>query len=257
MQTAIVSTTPADITVLTTVSPTDCNDSTGTATATAFGGTPGYTFSWSPGGSTNQTVTGLAANTYTVTVTDSNTCIRSQTAAVSTVAGPTVIVTASDNNILTGNSTLLNTTGNGSYHWSPGTTLDCDTCQSPIANPVETTSYCVVVTDTNRCADSACITILVEFPCELGVPNAFSPNNDGKNDALVLHGWDKCVSEFSLIIFNRWGEKVFESDSPSISWSGTSENEKILNSAVFVYFIKATLNSGEKITRQGNISVIR
>lgn len=253
----VVITSPAAITLSIVTSPSDCNDSTGAATVSATGGTPGYTYSWSAGGQTGQTANQLAANSYTVTATDTNGCTQSQTTIVNTVAGPIVIATASGNNIIAGNTTLLNTTGNGSFFWSPNTTLNCDTCQSPTANPLETTSYCVVVTDTNNCIDSACITILVEYPCDLTVPNAFSPNNDGHNDLLVLHGWDKCVSDFSLRIFNRWGEKVFESNTPLKTWDGNSKNEKTINSAVFVYYIRATLNSGEIITRQGNISLIK
>ena len=253
----IVITAPTAISLLVSTTATDCNDSTGTATVSVFGGTAGYSYSWSPGGDTIQSVASLAAGTYTVTVTDTNGCSQSQTAIVNTVSGPSIIVTASDNNILSGTTTMLNTTGNGSYHWSPNTTLDCDTCQITVASPLETTTYCVVVTDTNKCADSSCITIVVEYPCDLAVPNAFSPNNDGSNDLLTLHGWDKCVSEFSIIIFNRWGEKVFESSNPSASWDGNSKNEKTINSAVFVYYISATLNSGESITRQGNISLIK
>lgn len=248
---------PTSMTLSTSTTPTDCNDSTGTATVTTSGGTPGYTFSWSTGSDTGQTAIGLAEGTYTVTVTDNNGCTQSQTAVVSTVAGPSVMATASDITIMAGNSTSLFISLNGSYLWSPDNgTLNCDTCQSPVASPLETTSYCVVVTDTNNCVDSGCVTIEVQFPCDLKVPNAFSPNNDGKNDVLMLHGWDKCVSDFSISIFNRWGEKVFESSNPSASWNGNSASNKQLNSSVFVYYISATLISGEKISRQGNITLL-
>lgn len=97
------------------------------------------------------------------------------------------------------------------------------------------------------------------MPVECGgyiVPNAFSPNNDGHNDLLVLNGWDKCVSDFSLVIFDRWGEKVYETTNPANSWDGKYKG-KILDPAVFVYYIDAKSNSGEKVTKKGNISLIR
>ncbi len=97
------------------------------------------------------------------------------------------------------------------------------------------------------------------LPVECGdykVPNAFSPNNDGHNDLFVLHGWDKCVSNFSLVIFDRWGEKVYETSNPANSWDGKYKG-KTLDPAVFVYYIDAKSNSGEKVNKKGNISLIR
>lgn len=89
------------------------------------------------------------------------------------------------------------------------------------------------------------------------VPNAFSPNNDGHNDLFVLRGWlNNCVSDFSLNVFDRWGEKVFESNDPSKSWDGTFRG-KTLDPNVFVYFINANVNGGDKIHKKGNISLIR
>lgn len=91
---------------------------------------------------------------------------------------------------------------------------------------------------------------------KLAVPNAFSPNNDGHSDLFVLHGWENCVSTFSFLIFDRWGAKVFESENPALGWDGTF-NGKALDPAVFVYYINAETLSGEKISKKGNISLIR
>jgi gliding motility-associated-like protein len=89
------------------------------------------------------------------------------------------------------------------------------------------------------------------------VPNAFSPNNDGHNDSFILHGWaNNCVSDFTIVIYDRWGEKVFESEDPTYSWDGSFKG-KTLDAAVFVYYIKAKTSSGTKINKKGNISLIR
>ena len=90
----------------------------------------------------------------------------------------------------------------------------------------------------------------------LTVPNAFSPNNDGHNDLFKLQGWKNSVTEFTIIIYDRWGEKVFESNDPEKTWDGTYKG-KSMDAGVFVYFINATAISGEKIIRKGNISLIR
>lgn len=91
---------------------------------------------------------------------------------------------------------------------------------------------------------------------ELTVPNAFSPNSDGHNDLFVLHGWPNCVSDFTLVIYDRWGEKVFESKDPTISWDGAYKGQ-ILNSGVFVYYIKGKSSTGDKVNKKGNITLIR
>jgi len=90
----------------------------------------------------------------------------------------------------------------------------------------------------------------------LTIPNAFSPNNDGHNDLFTLHGWKNSVAAFTIIIYDRWGEKVFESNDPEIAWDGTYKGA-LMGAAVFAYYINATVISGEKIIRKGNISLIR
>jgi gliding motility-associated-like protein len=102
-----------------------------------------------------------------------------------------------------------------------------------------------------KCADTTSDTINT-----ITLPNAFSPNNDGHNDLFILQGWKNRVTEFSIMIYNRWGEKVFESNDPERAWDGTY-NGKLMDVGVFAYYINATLNNGEKIIKKGNISLIR
>ena len=91
---------------------------------------------------------------------------------------------------------------------------------------------------------------------DFSVPNAFSPNNDGLSDLFILQGWDKCITEFSFVIFDRWGEKVFETEDPAKGWDGIFKG-KTMDPAVFAYYINASLTSGEKVKRKGNISLVR
>lgn len=95
-------------------------------------------------------------------------------------------------------------------------------------------------------------------PCgDYSLPNAFSPNGDGRNDFFTLHGWSShCVSEFSIIIFNRWGEKVFETDNPAKAWDGTHKGQA-LDSGVYVYYLNAKTSAGDKKNIKGNISLIK
>ena len=59
-----------------------------------------------------------------------------------------------------------------------------------------------------------------------------------------------------LIIYDRWGEKVFEADNISVLWDGTY-NGNLMNTAVFVYYMKVTFVTGNNTVRKGNVSLIR
>ena len=139
--------------------------------------------------------------------------------------------------------------------WNTGSTTN-----TIIVSPTATTDYCVTVTDTNGCADTACVRISVENPCpgtnDLQVPNAYSPNADGHNDKICLQGWSDCVSDFKIVIYDRWGEKIFEAEDPAFCWDGIFKG-KMLDPGVYVYYITANLPNAEKVAKKGNISLIR
>lgn len=247
------------VTLTATATPTACSSNTGTATANPANGTTPYTYSWS-NGQTTQTAIALGAGTYTVTVTDANGCSQTQTVNVVPSSGPAAAAAASFTTITLGGSSQLTAAGGGTYSWYPSTGLSCVTCTNPVATPNQTTTYCVIVTDANGCTDSACVTITVDIPCgtvELTklIPNAFSPNSDGQNEKLCVPN-NLCIKSFIIRIYDRWGEKVFESDNISACWDGTV-NGKPVNSAVFVYYFDAELTNGEKFSQKGNISLVK
>ena len=231
-----------------------CGINNGSASAIGSMGTGPYTYSWSPMGGSNSTATGLSSGTYTCTVTDALGCILS--ASVNAIAYPDPVAGAGANvTILAGDSIVLNATGGGAYVWSPSQDLSCTTCSNPTASPQITTTYCVLVTDSNGCYDNACVTITVDMECGTAyVPTAFSPNGDGKNDLECIYG--NCIESLLFIIYDRWGEKVFETSEPNECWDGIYKN-KLMNTSVFVYRFDAILINGEKRIQQGNISLIR
>ena len=165
----------------------------------------------------------------------------------------------SDLTIISGSSTLLVASGELSYEWSPSIGLSCTLCASPTASPEETTKYCVTGSN-GICTDSACVTVTVEAPCpelnDVQVPDAFSPNNDGNNDLFLLQGWNNCLTEFTISIYDRWGEKVYESADVNFSWDGMYKG-KILDPAVFVYYMHAKLANGRSMAKKGNITLIK
>jgi gliding motility-associated-like protein len=89
----------------------------------------------------------------------------------------------------------------------------------------------------------------------LDVPSAFSPNGDGNNDILFAVGVN--VDQVRFIIFNRWGQKVFESNSLEDGWDGRLHG-KSLEPGVFVYSVTARSTiDGHGLQKQGNISLIK
>jgi gliding motility-associated-like protein len=192
---------------------------------------------------------------YTVTGYQNN-CYNSQQFTITVVPSPVINIT-SDLIIYEGNSVTLSASGGGAYVWSPNENISCTNCDSIIVSPTKSTTYCVEVTGANSCSNSKCVNVTVDINCgELFVPNAFSPNEDGINDVLHVKINPKCVSGFTILIFDRWGEKIFESDDLNFSWDGTFRG-KALNTSVFVYHIKLKLHNKELLTKKGNITLIK
>jgi hypothetical protein len=133
--------------------------SNGTATVSATGGTPGYTYSWAPSGGTNATATGLAVGTYTVTVTDANGCQGTNSFIINEPTPLTISIGSSSdvscNGGTDGTATVTSTGGTPgyTYSWSPigGTAA---TATGLIAG-----TYTVTVTDANGCQETNSIVI--------------------------------------------------------------------------------------------------
>ncbi len=232
-----------------------CGAANGSSVATVTGGTGPYTYSWSPSGGNNAMASGLSSGTYTCFVTDSKGCIKINSVGIVSHPAPVAGVSP-DITIQWGSTTLLSASGGNAYSWSPAVNLSCTSCQSPAANPATTTTYFVTVKDTTTgCTSIDSVTVTVDIICgEVFVPNGFSPNGDGVNDVECVYG--KCIETMHFSIYDRWGEKVFETENTGQCWDGTYKGQ-LMNSAVFVYYLQATMLSGESISKKGNISLIR
>jgi len=91
---------------------------------------------------------------------------------------------------------------------------------------------------------------LAALSTELFVPNVFSPNEDGQNEVFRARGTD--LYEFEMRIYDRWGNKVFESHDIEKGWDGTYRGQ-LMNSGVFVYYIL----SGGELVAKGNVTLLR
>ena len=227
-------------------------------TSTTLTATGATTYSWNTGATTSTlNVSPTTTTVYTVTGT-TNGCTSNQTAIVTVIATPTLII-SSDVVITKGTSTTLTISGGTNYNWSPNLDLSCTSCPNPIASPSLTTQYCVTSSN-GACTTTACVIVTVENDCKSNAdyttPNAFTPNGDGSNDEFCLKGWSECTTSFHIAIFDRWGEKVYDSEDPSFCWDGKYLGVE-LNPAVFVFYIKAEIMNMGTITKKGNITLIK
>jgi gliding motility-associated-like protein len=144
------------------------------------------------------------------------------------------------------------------YRWIPASAVN----NANIANPtsIDRLDSVFIVEATNIDGCVAYDTVKVKRkPLKCGqtalfIPNAFSPNGDGNNDVFYVRG--KNLTSFRLAIFDRWGEKMFETTSLDIGWDGTYKGKKI-DPAVFGYVFEGVCATGEKLLDKGNITLIR
>ena len=268
------------IVVITTVDSVRCwGDSDGIINIIASGGN-GNDFEYSiDGGLTYQTgsvFTGLTAGSYTNIVVKqdgSGDCLSTSVNAVVFEPQPMfVFINPADTTIqiqetvsmqinvdpatgyYSGSSYSLTDITNIS--WSPITGLNCTDCVDPTALVYDSeTEYTATVTySPYGCTTEASATINVENNLKYFIPNGFSPQGDGVNDEFMVFG--EALKDYYLIIYNRWGEKVFESNVQSLGWDGTFKGEP-LNPGVFSYFFEGVYLDGKKITKKGSLTLLR
>jgi gliding motility-associated-like protein len=220
----------------------------------AFGGD---SYLWSTGDTTSFiNVSPGESNDYTVIVSFG---VCSDTASFHLEVYDLPNISVSNDTIINlGGTALLWADGADDYTWSPMDYLECGYCQFTDARPAETTVYCVTGVNEFGCRDTAYLKVEVEQFCNtFFIPNAFAPEQGGDehNDVFKMYGED-CFDKVKLMLFDRWGEVVFETTNFVDSWDGTFKG-KPLNTGVYVYYVEGTLLNGQSFTRKGNVTLIR
>jgi gliding motility-associated-like protein len=224
---------------------------TNQATTISFNGTPtpNATYAWAIEDNTPQTgntatatwaTTGQKDVTLTVTTDAGCTTQTTQSIGVSDVTASTI----ADQSIILGSSIALPVTAQSglqgalSYTWTPTDgSLSCNDCINPQASPTQTTTYTILVADEFGCQTTDNVTVAVMQENTLIIPNAFSPNNDGTNDVFHINGAN--IAEFTMAIFDRWGQKVYETKATNLNegWNGLYPDGKTAELGVYVYQI--------------------
>jgi gliding motility-associated-like protein len=224
------------------------------------------TYSWTSGltAIANPKVTPTAAGTtnYSVTATNAAGCTQALAFAVNTLD---VAVTArTDKDTLCfGQAAQLNAEATGgttySYSWTPAITLTNSTIANPIAQPEESVSYTVTVTADNLCQSTATVDIFViSNQCVepyIFIPKAFTPNGDQNNDFFIVRGVN--IKDLYFVVWNRWGEKMFETeDVNSPGWDG-SFNGKDLTPDSYSWYVRVTCGNGAIYTKKGDVTLLK
>lgn len=220
----------------------------------------GYTYSWSNFSNADTLLVQTTNNDtvfYSLTVTNADGCSATQTDIAVRINCIEASATASPDSILAGQTSQLTvlTAYNDvtfTYAWTPGSTLSDSTISNPVASPLEETTYTVFVTDPNSgCVDSTTVSVFIQFGEKFKVPNAFSPNNDGRNDNFypVLLGAYQSVTEFR--IYNRWGALVHNNNDP---WDGTF-NGAMQPAGTFVYYLTVRVPDEQNIGQTKDVKV--
>ena len=147
------------------------------------------------------------------------------------------------------------------YTWTPcDETINECKIANPLVAPEVTTTYYLEIKDAElACVYNDSITIFVfdQSRCEepyIFVPSGFTPNDDGVNDQLFVRG--NYIEEVHFVIFNRWGEKVFETKDLSEGWDGKINGKKVPPD-VFGYYVSLKCFGGEEVLLKGNVTLIR
>lgn len=162
-------------------------------------------------------------------------------------------------NLSTGSIIAMDWTFEQNGNW-----LGSSTEENPIfmfpSNAGATYDVSLAVTDINNCRSEFSAPIVIGDIFSIYIPTAFTPNGDGINEYFKVEGADIDNTDFHIVIFNRWGETVFESNDPNEVWLGgfANNSDYFAPNGVYNYIVKIGAKSTtERFERRGVVSLIR
>lgn len=140
------------------------------------------------------------------------------------------------------------------YQWQPPAGLSGASVADPVAMPATTTTYALAVTSGDGCTAAGKVTIKVYTP--LSMPNAFTPNGDGRNDVFRLPP-SVSIQLMRFAVFDRWGQRVFMTTDPSEGWNGVVDG-KTAPAGAYVWMVEyADPFSGKQLVQKGTVMLVR
>ena len=232
----------------------------GTATnlsgAVSYAWTPTTNIEFPAQASTRVSPTGNNTTyTYTLTVKDNYGCNFTVTDQVNIRVQPPVPAFAGNDSIaVRGVPHQLFGNGGVSYMWTPSFPLNNPFNRNPLATLSTDTKFVLQVTDVAGCTGYDTVLIKVYVGPAYYVPNAFSPNGDGQNDAFRAIPVGITKTEW-FRIFNRYGELVFETNQWLKGWDGSYKGKKQPMGA-YIWVIKGTDRNGKTVEMKGTVMLV-
>jgi gliding motility-associated-like protein len=200
------------------------------------------------------------STTYVLTAFDNKGCPKPGRDTVTVTVLPPVMATAGrDTAAVVGQPLQLQASGGATYQWLPGTSLSATDIANPVANFPESYTgsirYLVRVTTPEGCTDTASLQVRIfATNPSVFIPNAFTPNGDGRNDLLrpIAAGMQR-VEVFA--VYNRWGQLLFSSQDGR-GWDGNASG-KPQQTGVYVWMVKAIDYNGKPYIQKGTVTLLR
>lgn len=216
---------PSSIAILGTSSYSVCQGNCVTINPTIFGGTPPYSYTWSPTAATtlSNSVCPLLPTIYTLTAIDSHNC-PSTTKTISVAVNPTPTITITNTTICNGSSFSINTFGANTFTWSNGATTSSIT-----ETPTITTEYSVVAKSSANCSNTKTYTVTVDNTCQDVWPGDANSDGIANNlDVLELGLHFTQTGTLRATISNSW-QSYFANNWPGIISNGKNLNHSDCN----------------------------
>lgn len=227
-----------------------------------------FTYEWSPTAdfqnpkAPKQQVTYEKDKDFMVKISN-GTCISNQKIYLrNDKNAPKVSIKVLEDTIKYGQTTQLEATDYPTtyrYTWDTNPSLSNTKISNPFVSPTVTTTYKVKVKAPNStCEGAAEARVVVIVPVcaapNVYIPTAFTPNDDGINDKLRVRGIG--IDRMRFIVYDRWGEKVYESEDPTGEWDGYFSG-KTCPPDVYAYFLEVICIDGKSYIQKGNVTLIR
>lgn len=220
--------------------------------------TTGLTLQWSSGGNPVNNPSAVGAGIFQLIAANSNGCTDTALVTVNLSTAVNLRITSNPTNptIIEGERIQLSAIGNNisSCRWQPSLYLSADIGVNISATPLTSISYQAIAVNSQGCSDTAAINIDV-LPFELDVSAAFTPNADGYTDRWVIRNI-QFAKQHKVIVFNRWGNKIFESNNYQNNWDGTHNGIPVPVGAYY-YVVEVITATDKRVIKKGSLTILR
>lgn len=227
--------------------PASCGNSNGSLSAIVTGGVGPFQYTWS-NGATTSSVNNLPPGNYSLTLKDANNCLFvKNNITVGNNNNPVFVSLGNDTSVCKGQTVLLSPGSYSSYKWQDNST-------GATYLVTKTGKYWVTVTDASGCKGFDTISVITD--CSgLYFPAAFTPNHDSWNDDFGPLGNLGSVQNYTLSIYDRYGQMIFHSTNPYEKWKGTNKGS-YYNTGAFLWFASYNIIGQPEIFQKGMVILL-